>query len=100
MKSLRESDKTLRKITEIIEKRYKEAGMDDSSAVFNEDTHIRQDLGFDSIMLVVLQIDIEDAFHIRFNPAEEDCRQIFTTIGNLCRYVLQRLGSEEIYECE
>lgn len=58
------------------------------------DTSIFHDLEFDSLMLVVLQIDIEDAFHIRFDPATEDFRSIFSTIRALSTYVKRRLEAE------
>lgn len=55
------------------------------------DTDIRKNLNFDSIMLVVLQVELEDEFHIRFNWVEEDVRMVFTTVQNISDYVLNRL---------
>lgn len=60
-------------------------------------TNIRKDLGFDSIMLVVLQVDIEDAFKIRFNPLEYDLQSVFTTVGVICDYVQGQM-ERRIYE--
>lgn len=51
------------------------------------DTEIRKDLEFDSIMLVVLQIDLEDRFHIRFDPVAEDLGKVFTTAKIISQYI-------------
>ena len=56
------------------------------------DTDIKKDLGFDSIMLVVLQIQIEDTFHIRFDLVQDDFQTIFTTVRNIFNYVRKYLG--------
>ena len=50
------------------------------------DTDIKKDLGFDSIMLVVLQIQIADTFHIRFDLVQDDFQSIFTTVRNIFCY--------------
>ena len=57
------------------------------------DTDIQRDLGFDSILLVVLQIQIEDAFHMRFNAAQDDLRKVFTNIGRIRDYIEQHIGA-------
>lgn len=62
------------------------------------DTDISRDLGFDSVMLVVLQINIEDAFHMRFDPMEEDLRNVFSTIRPLSDYISKRIDAETTYE--
>ncbi|MCI8939900.1 MAG: hypothetical protein HFH12_07910 [Dorea sp.] len=59
-------------------------------------TDIRKDLGFDSIMLVVLQIGIEDAFHIRFDPVKNDLKDVFTTIQNISDCVQGIIRDEEV----
>lgn len=59
------------------------------------DADIRMRLGFDSIMLVILQITLEDTFHIRFDPVKDDFREIFSTVGTICSYVENSLGAEE-----
>ena len=56
------------------------------------DTDIKKDLGFDSIMLVVLQIQIEDTFHIRFDLVQDDFQTIFTTVRNIFNCVRKYLG--------
>ena len=56
------------------------------------DTDIKKDLGFDSIMLVVLQIQIEDTFHIRFDLVQDDFQTIFTTVRNIFNFVRKYLG--------
>lgn len=56
------------------------------------DTDIKKDLGFDSIMLVVLQIQIEDTFHIRFDLVQDNFQTIFTTVRNIFNCVRKYLG--------
>ncbi len=74
------------------------AEMFNNSAGYNKDvivraeTHLQDELGFDSVMLVVLQIDIEDAFHIRFDPVEEDLQQIFLSAHTLTDSVQSHMG--------
>ena len=43
-------------------------------------------------MLIVLQIDIEDAFHIRFDPVEEDLQQVFLSVRTLTDSVQSHMG--------
>lgn len=76
----------------LIRKRYLEFGRDHEIQEITLDTDIRKDLNFDSVMLVVLQIDIEDEFHIRFDPVRDDFQQIFTTVRSIGRYVEKCLG--------
>lgn len=80
------------RVMKIIESRYLAFQDQKENVDITLDTDIRKDLGFDSIMLVVLQIDIEDALGIRFNPIEDDSRAIFTTIRNISSYVKKCLG--------
>lgn len=69
-----------------------------NSAGYNKDvtvsaeTQIQNELGFDSIMLIMLQIDIEDAFHIRFDPVEEDFQQVFLSVRTLTDFVQSHKG--------
>lgn len=64
----------------------------DESVVVTKESELLDDLGFDSIMLIVLQVEIEDAFHIRFNPVEEDLQQIFMSVQTLADYVQDHIG--------
>jgi len=48
---------------------------------------INEDLGFDSISLINLQILIEDNFEIRFNPMEDDITEIFDSIDSLISFI-------------
>ncbi len=58
------------------------------------ETLIRDELAFDSVTLVVLQIEVEDAFRIRFDPAREDFLTIFSSVGELCAAVRRHMGTE------
>ena len=53
----------------------------------NLESNLKDDLGFDSISLVELQILIEEEFNIRFNPIETDLSEVFKTIASLIEYL-------------
>lgn len=78
-------------VLELVRCRCEHSVRENEDTEITAETDIRADLGFDSIMLVVLQIDIEDTFHIRFDPMEDDFQLIFTTVRALCDYVQRRL---------
>ena len=43
----------------------------------------REDLGLDSLDLVRLQVCVEDAWEIRFDPVNDDLAAALTTVGAL-----------------
>lgn len=87
------------RILKIVSEQYSYSfGRDSGAAEITINTDIRKDLEFDSIMLVILQIEIEDAFCIRFNPIEEDLNNVFTTIRAISSYVYSIMRNE--YEQE
>lgn len=55
--------------------------------------HIRlqEDLNMESIQIVELQIELETAFSITFDPIEDDFFAIFQTIGTLYDAVAKKL---------
>ena len=61
---------------------------------FTADMHLRDDIGLDSIDLVILQINIEDRFHVRFDPLKDDFSEIFYSIGTLCEFLDKKTGGE------
>lgn len=63
--------------------------------LFTAGMHLRDDIGLDSIDLVILQIDIEDRFHIRFDPLKDDFSEIFYSIGTLCEFLEKKTGGED-----
>ena len=85
-------EKIKNRIMEIVTEMFCNSAGYRKDVTINAEARIRDELGFDSVMLIVLQIDIEDAFHIRFNPAEEDLRQIFTSVKTLTDYVQNHIG--------
>ncbi len=50
-----------------------------------EDTTLIDDLGFDSLALMMLSMEIEDAFNFRFEGFVR-----FETVGDVCRYLEDR----------
>lgn len=49
------------------------------------------DLGFNSISLIELQVEIEDEFGFLFDAIEDDFDKIFFSFESLCEYVEKRL---------
>lgn len=84
-----------RQVIEIIRRQCAESGGIHRTQPITVKTAIQEELEFDSIMLVVLQIEVEDLFHIRFNPAEEDFRQIFSTVGTLCASIQGHIEADD-----
>ena len=50
-----------------------------------EETNLVSDLGFDSLALMMMSMEIEDAFHFHFNEIVP-----FQTVGDVCRYIESR----------
>jgi len=51
-----------------------------------QETKLVEDLGFDSLALMMLSMEIEDAFHFRFTEFVQ-----FETVGDVCRYLENRM---------
>ena len=49
------------------------------------------DLGFDSVNLLYLQVAVEDEFDIKFDPILDDFSEIFRNLKNLCECVERKL---------
>ena len=47
-----------------------------------EETRLIDDLGFDSLSLMMMSMEIEDAFDFRFTEFVK-----FETVGDVCRYL-------------
>lgn len=50
-----------------------------------EETNLVTDLGFDSLAMMMMAMEIEDAFHFRFEEMVK-----FETVGDVCRYIESR----------
>lgn len=48
---------------------------------------LREDLGFDSVLIVDLMVEIELKLGVYFDPYEQDLGEIFQTVGTLERFV-------------
>lgn len=57
----------------------------DMSAITPE-TRLREDLGFDSLVLMMMAMELEDAFSFKF---KEFVR--FETVGDVCAYLESRV---------
>lgn len=60
--------------------------MDEEYEIKKESLFVN-DLGFDSINLLYLQVAVEDEFDIKFDPVQDDFSEIFKDIKSLCDYV-------------
>ena len=49
--------------------------------------NLRDDLGMDSLTMVMLQVQIEEEFRFKFDPIEDDFERIFETFGSLYHYL-------------
>lgn len=68
----------LEKLKEILEKVLPDVDM---SAV-NEQTRLVDDLGFDSLAIMMLAMELEEAFGFKFTEFVK-----FETVGDVCEYV-------------
>ena len=51
-----------------------------------EDTRLVEDLGFDSLALMMMSMEIEDTFDFRFTELVK-----FETVGDACRYLESKI---------
>ena len=72
----------LEKLKEIISRVH--PNIDISS--INEDTRLIEDLGFDSLSIMMMSMEIEDAFSFRFTEFVR-----FETVGDVCGYLDSRI---------
>ena len=85
-------EETENRIIEIVTEMFRNSAGYNKDVTVSAKSQIQDELGFDSIMLIVLQIDIEDAFHIRFDPVEEDLQQVFLSVRTLTDSVQSNMG--------
>ena len=52
----------------------------------NEDTRLIGDLGFDSLALIMMAMEIEDSFGFKFTEFV-----MFETVGDVCKYLETRI---------
>ena len=52
----------------------------------NEDTRLIEDLGFDSLALMMMSMELEDAFSFKFTEFVR-----FETVGDVCGYLESRI---------
>lgn len=67
-----------------------------SDIPMTKDTALRENIGLDSIDLVVLQIEVEDRWNIRFDPFQDDFQKIFCSIGTLCEFLELKIGEMNV----
>lgn len=68
----------LEKLKEILKKVLPDVDM----SKVTEETKLADDLGFDSLALMMLALEIEDAFGFKFTEFVK-----FETVGDVCRYI-------------
>lgn len=72
----------LEKLKEILGKVLPEVDM----SQVTEETRLMEDLGFDSLALMMLSMEIEDAFDFKFTELVR-----FETVGDVCGYLESRI---------
>ena len=55
-------------------------------ATVTESTRLVEDLGFDSLAMMMLSMEIEDAYHFKFTEFVR-----FETVGDVCDYLENRV---------
>ena len=68
----------LEKLKEILEKVLPDVDM----STVNEQTRLVEDLGFDSLAIMMLAMELEEAFGFKFTEFVR-----FETVGDVCEYV-------------
>ena len=68
----------LEKLKEILGKVLPDVDM----SLVNDGTRLVEDLGFDSLAMMMMAMEIEDAFGFTFNEFVK-----FETVGDVCRYL-------------
>ena len=48
---------------------------------------LREDLGFDSVAMVDLMVEVESHFGVYFDPLAHDLGEIFSTLGSLEKFI-------------
>lgn len=59
----------------------------------SEKSRLKEDLHLDSLLLLVLQVELEDEFKFRIDPYRDDMEEIFESVGTVCNYVEKQIGS-------
>ena len=72
----------LERLKEILSKVLTEVDM----TAVTEDTHLIDDLGFDSLAMMLMSMEIEDAFGFQFTEFVR-----FETVGDVCAYLESRI---------
>lgn len=72
----------LNKLKEILAKVLPETDMN----TVTEDTRLIEDLGFDSLAIMMMSMEIEDAFGFRFTEFVR-----FETVGDVCGYLESKI---------
>ena len=54
-------------------------------ATITEETRLLEDLSFDSLALMMLSMEVEDAFNFKFTEFVK-----FETVGDVCKYIAER----------
>ena len=71
----------LEKLKEILAKVLPDVDMSGVS----EETELAEDLGFDSLAMMMMAMEIEDTFGFRFTEFVK-----FETVGDVCRYIEEK----------
>lgn len=60
----------------------------------SESSRLKEDLQMDSLLLIMLQVELEDTFQFRFDYYEDDFEEIFQSVRTICDYIERHLKGE------
>ena len=55
------------------------------------ESRLQEDLSMESIHILMLQVSLEETFCFRFDPMQDNFRQIFATVNSVCEYVSEHV---------
>ncbi len=59
------------------------------TAEISEESTLFEDLGLNSLTMMLLAVSVEDEFNIKFEDVEE-----LETVGDVCRYICEKTGEK------
>lgn len=56
----------------------------------NPNSLLQEDLGMESLQLVLLQVELENEFGFTFDPIDDNFFEIFKSISSVCDFVIRK----------
>lgn len=65
--------------------------MENRDLIIQPESRLQEDLSLESIHILMLQVTLEETFCFRFDPMEDNFRQIFASVKSVCDYVSEHM---------